>query len=102
MRLSRKAVFKYDEKNKGMQRGINPALAKMNAMQRDAVIINAAAKAHMILTLTVLRNQYGFGEKRMNDFLKRYHTQLEAYEKGLVSVDDLGQVLWDEVGIKVL
>lgn len=83
-------------------KGMNPVLANMSMVQRDALLMRSANKAHLLLTLMVLHDKYGFGEKRLNRFMDEYKKQLDAYNEGYVeSVKDFEAVLWEECGIKV-
>ena len=71
--------------------------------RRDADrLIDSAQKVNMLLTMTVLHDKFGFGAKRMERFLKEYKELLDSYEKGYISPNDLNEVLWEEVGMKVL
>lgn len=85
---------------KGKQ--VNPALQVFSQRRRESQLINAAAKANMIISLMVLHDKFGYGETRLNRFLDEYKKQLEAYESDHVEkVKDFEDVLWDECGIKV-
>ena len=83
-------------------RRMNPALAAMTVQQRDSKLINAAGKANMILTLTVLHDKFGFGGKaRLPRFIDEYGKLLEAYNSEYINVADLEVVLKEECGIEV-
>lgn len=84
------------------RKGMNPALAAMTAKHREGMLISAAAKANMLVTLMVLHDKYGFGQKRLERFMDEYRKQLDAYNSGHVeTVQDFEKVLWEECGIKV-
>lgn len=83
-------------------RRMNPALAAITVQHRDSKLINAAGKANMILTLTVLHDKFGFGGKeRLPKFIDEYGKLLEAYNTGYINVADLEAVLKVECGIEV-
>lgn len=84
------------------KKGINPALARMTQIRKDNMLISAAGKANMIISLMVLHDKFGYGEKRLNKFIDEYQKQLDAYNSGYVeSVEDFRAVLRDECGIEV-
>lgn len=89
-------------KRKTIRKGMNPALAAITEQRRDNLLIRSAAKANLLITLMVLHDKYGFGKKRIEQFLEEYHKQLEAYNSGHVEkAKDFEDVLWEECGIKV-
>lgn len=66
------------------------------------MLISAAGKANLIISLMVLHDKFGYSEKRLSKFLEEYNKQLEAYNSGYVeSVEDFTTVLKDECGIEV-
>ena len=84
------------------KKGINPALARMTQIRKDNMLISAAGKANMIISLMVLHDKFGYGEKRLNKFIDEYQKQLDAYNSGYVeSVNDFKKVLKEECGIEL-
>lgn len=84
------------------KKGINPALARMTQIRKDNMLISAAGKANMIISLMVLHDKFGYGEKRLNKFIDEYQKQLDAYNSGYVeSVKDFTTVLKEECGIEL-
>lgn len=84
------------------KKGMNPALASALMVRRENDLINATAKANIIITLMVLHDKNGFGKKRMERFLDEYRKQLEAYNSGYVEkVSDFENVLQEECGIRI-
>lgn len=84
------------------KKGINPALARMTQIRKDNMLISAAGKANMIISLMVLHDKFGYGEKRLNKFIDEYQKQLDAYNSGYVeSVKDFATVLKEECGIEL-
>lgn len=81
---------------------MNPALARLTQQRKDNMLISAAGKANLIISLMVLHDKFGYGEKRLSKFLEEYNKQLEAYNSGYVeSVEDFTTVLKDECGIEI-
>lgn len=84
------------------KKGINPALAQITQIRKDNMLISAAGKANMIISLMVLHDKFGYGEKRLNKFIDEYQKQLDAYNSGYVeSVNDFTDVLKEECGIEL-
>lgn len=83
------------------KRGVNPALARMNAQQKDNMLISSAYKANMILGLTVLHDKFGFGQKRLERYIDEVLELLDSYNKGYINVQDLEKVLLEEVKLKI-
>lgn len=85
------------------KKGMNPALARITQIRKDNMLISAAEKANMIISLMVLHDKFGYGEKRLNKFIDEYQKQLEAYNSGYVeSVNDFIEVLKEECGIEIM
>ena len=81
---------------------MNPALARITQIRKDNMLISAAGKANMIISLMVLHDKFGYGEKRLNKFIDEYYKQLDAYNSGYVeSVNDFTDVLKEECGIEL-
>lgn len=84
------------------KKGMNPALARITQFRKDNMLISAAGKANMIISLMVLHDKFGYGEKRLNKFIDEYQKQLDAYNSGYVeSVNDFTEVLKEECGIEL-
>lgn len=84
------------------KKGMNPTLARTTQIRKDNMLISAAGKANMIISLMVLHDKFGYGEKRLNKFIDEYYKQLDAYNSGYVeSVNDFTDVLKEECGIEL-
>ena len=84
------------------KKGMNPALTRITQIRKDNMLISAAGKANMIISLMVLHDKFGYGEKRLNKFIDEYQKQLDAYNSGYVeSVNDFTDVLKEECGIEL-
>lgn len=81
---------------------MTPTLARMTQIRKDNMLISAAGKANMIISLMVLHDKFGYGEKRLNKFIDEYYKQLDAYNTGYVeSIEDFRTVLKEECGIEI-
>lgn len=84
------------------RKNMNPALARMTRVVEQNKLIAAAGKANMIISLMVLHDKFGYGEKRLNKFIDEYQKQLDAYNSGYVeSASDFTTVLKEECGIEL-
>lgn len=61
-----------------------------------------AFKQMMLLPLMVLRDKYGYGAKRLEDFIENVADMLDSYNKGYLDLDDIEQTLKEETGIEVI
>lgn len=79
------------------RKGMNPALARMSQLSRDAVIIKAAHKVDKIITLFVLNDKFDFEREDMILFMEEYNKMVEAYDSGHIeSIRDFEAVLVEE------
>lgn len=61
-----------------------------------------AFKQMMLLPLMVLRDKYGYGAKRLEEFIDNVADMLDSYNRGYLDLDDIEKTLEDETGIKVI
>lgn len=54
-----------------------------------------------LFNLWVLRTKYGFGEKRLREFMDNYNDLLDSFNKEYVSLPDIAQQLEKETGIRL-
>lgn len=81
---------------------MNPALAQLTQQRKDNLLISAAGRANLIISLMVLADKFDFTEEDLNKFIDEYEKQLDAYNSGYVkSVRDFTGVLKEEYGIEV-
>lgn len=66
---------------------------KMKSTERAVNIIVA-------FPMMVLRDEFGFGEKRLRQFHKSFMELNDAYNKGYLDVKDIWQTLEKETGIQ--
>lgn len=58
-----------------------------------------AMKILWLLPMLVLRDEFGFGKKRMLQYASKLNQTMEAYNSDVITLEDIHQVLVDEVGI---
>lgn len=81
---------------------MNPALEQLTQQRKDNLLISAAGRANLIISLMVLADKFDFTEEDLNKFIDEYEKQLDAYNSGYVkSVRDFTGVLKEEYGIEV-
>lgn len=61
-----------------------------------------AFRQMILLPLMVLRDHYGFGAKRLEDYIDYVADMLDSYNKGYLNLDDIEKTLEEETGIKVI
>lgn len=55
----------------------------------------------IILPVMVLRDKWGFGNKRLWDFVLATKDLYDSYEKDYLTLDDMVQAIEEETGIKI-
>ena len=54
----------------------------------------------MVLSLLVLRDEWGFGSKRMERFMDQLRVLVEDVSEGRLSMDDITGALEEEIGLE--
>lgn len=54
-----------------------------------------------LIPLLVLRDEYGFGEKRLKRFLEQFKDTFDAYNEGYLDLEDIARVLKEEANIDI-
>lgn len=94
MRRSKKQL-----KRQLKQRPVTITAKEQEKMQRKAT--NDAVQITNLFNLWVLRTKYGFGPKRLREFMEYYNDLLDSFNKGYVSLPDIAQQLEKETGIRL-
>lgn len=82
----------------GIKKGINPALLYMSEEAKAKTAVKASSEAIKLLTLKILHDTFGFGEQRRKQFMEEFSRQMEMYEEGYYSYEDLKNLV--EIGLK--
>ena len=69
--------------------------------QMKAKAMNDAIEVLTLFPLLTLRDEYGFGEKRLKKFLEHMQSNIDAYNEGRIKLEDVARVLDEEVNIKI-
>ena len=70
-----------------------------------AVEMEATKKAFLMMMgfpLLTLRDKFGFGKKRLNQFMDKMVDLYEAYEMDYVDLDDLNNTIMEETGVTLI
>lgn len=67
----------------------------------ESNIIQRVQKVILVFALSVLRDEFGFGPKRANQFMKRFNAKCGGIAEGYLTWQEQLGVLEDEIGIKV-
>lgn len=54
------------------------------------------------LPMIVLRDKYGWGKKRLSDFMNHVLEQYDSFNKNFISLDDLWNTIEKETGVKLI
>ena len=82
-----------------------PRYKKSNLLpqkQREQLIIQSAEKANLIMSICVLADCFGFGKKRINDFVDKYVKLAKSFEYDNENLNDINEQLWKRFGIKIM
>lgn len=55
----------------------------------------------LTMAVMVLHDEFGFGKKRCKQFTDRYNLKSECLAAGLVTWDDMTQIIKDELGLSI-
>lgn len=86
----------------------NFTLEQIEGMKRKTVketvdrVSREAFERMMVLSLLVLRDEWGFGEVRMDRFIDQLSTLVEDVSAGRLSMDDIAATLEEELGIEFM
>ena len=88
--------------HKSKQRiSIHPVLA---GKEREKIQQDAMEKSVLVLSgipLIVLRDVFGFGEKRLTRLAEEFLKQLKCVENGKVGLDEIHDIIKKETGMEV-
>ena len=71
------------------RKGMNPALLQMSEEQKAKSYIDAATRSHKLITDKVLHDVFGFGPVRRERFRVEYQKQLDLYERGYWTYEEM-------------
>lgn len=76
---------------------------QIQQLKRDAAkeAIGSVIELTLGLPAMVLKDKYGFGKKRLPEFLDHVVDLYESYEMGYLTLQDIREALWEEGGYKV-
>lgn len=86
----------------------NFTLEQIEGMKRKTVketvdkVSREAFDRMMVLSLLVLRDHWGFGEKRMERFMDQLSELVDDVSEGRLSMDDITKALEDELDIEFM
>lgn len=84
----------------------NFTLEQIEGMKRKTVedtvgrVSREAFQRMMVLSLLVLRDEWGFGEKRISRFMDQLSVLIVDVSEGRLSMDDITTTLEDELGLE--
>lgn len=86
----------------------NFTLEQIDGIKRKTVeetvdkVSREAFERMMVLSLLVLRDEWGFGEVRMERFMDQLSELVEDVSEGRLSMDDITATLEEELGIEFM
>lgn len=76
----------------------------MTVRQIEKIKENATDRAVNIVSLfplLVLRDNFGFGEKRLKRYQGKFKEMFSAYNEGYIDLEDIAKVLKEETNIEI-
>ncbi len=95
-------------KNKNKTPTYNLTWEQIEGMKRKVVedtvdrVSREAFQRMMVLSLLVLRDEWGFGEKRISRFMDQLSVLIVDVSEGRLSMDDITTTLEEELGIEFM
>ena len=76
----------------------------VNRIKRDAAreAIDKAFVLMLGLPMIVLHDKYGWGKKRLSDFMDHVLDQYDSFNKDFITLDDLWKTIEKETGVKLI
>lgn len=74
-------------------------MAKVLRRQLEPEIRTGTMECVMVVALMTLRDEYGFGQSRLERFMTRFMTKIECIDYDYVQVRDMARTLRDECGV---
>lgn len=56
----------------------------------------------LCLPMIVLHDKYGWGKKRLSDFMNHVLEQYDSFNKNFITLDDLWNTIEKETGVKMI
>lgn len=81
--------------------GVNTKVSQSELMQASQHIKELTLKTVLTMATMVLRDEFGFGGKRGNRFVKRFMEKTECLLGDFVSWQDMIDTIKDEMGIDI-
>lgn len=72
---------------------------EIEKMRRDA--IHTTMQIMRVMPMLALRDEFGFGKVRMERYIEKLDSIVEAYNEDRISIRDVAKVLEDEIGVEV-
>ena len=80
---------------------IRPTLSSKDREKMQSEIFEKSMLVLSGVPLIVLRDVFGFGEKRLKRFAEEFIKQLKCVENGAVTLEDLHEVIKKETGFEI-
>jgi hypothetical protein len=96
----KKKVATYTFTQEQLHAEINKGIDKFREEIRDDVT-DKALRVIAYVPLIVLHDKWGFGKKRLQDFIYEFAEQVECLKKEYVSFDDMIAAIKEETGLNV-
>ena len=74
----------------------------LSQKEREKILVEAAERANLIMTICVLHDCFGFGKKRINRFVDKYVELANSFQMKNEDLTQINQELWERFDIKII
>lgn len=64
-------------------------------------LVPYATAKNFYLSIMILRDKYGFGKKRLGDFVEFMAELYDSLDKGYLSLEDMENTIFEETGVRI-
>lgn len=79
----------------------NPRPPRVNRRDADK-LIDATRTIYMALSIMALRDEFGFGTKRLERFVEKIRQLVIDQQNGYLNIEDICDTIYAETGIKII
>ena len=83
----------------GPKQRISLTSREIEKMRRDAIA--TTMQIMRVMPMLALRDEFGFGKVRMERYVEKLDSIVQAYNEDRISIRDVAKTLEDEIGVEV-
>lgn len=85
----------------------NLTYSQIESIKRNATeeavrkLVPFATAKNFYFSMMILRDKYGFGKKRLGDFMEYMANLYESFGDGYLSLEDMEETIFEETGVRI-